>query len=354
MALIVAESWDGLPEHYHYYDSPRDVQEEFCRVMEWGEAEAFFQNPEVKGYLEDFGVHYKGNYTLESKDWDEEKFMTFLNYPLQLACLALYEMRANIVVGKWCDYDLAKWLLPVLKKRDIYVRGDYGDCVCYADVAEKGVEVRIAGRSSKEMSGKEFRWFLTDLERRVHYLSRELDAEVFPEDYREKYLFEPTQTTLADYLRDCGAPDEDVARAPDVRVLVNGKNNFTNTFRKYPIYGLFYMEGEWRYANWMSVKYPTLAELLEDAVFCDEVMDMNGDILRQGRTDVSAAEKVFALVLDCDEICDARRYWETVAFVAKYDRADGVLEICDINRGVLEFHELLQQSGDLNRKTKEE
>ena len=45
MALIVTESLDGLPEHYHCYGSSRDVQEELCRVMEWEEDEAFFQNP---------------------------------------------------------------------------------------------------------------------------------------------------------------------------------------------------------------------------------------------------------------------------------------------------------------------
>lgn len=63
---------------------------------------------------------------------------------------------------------------------------------------------------------------------------------------------------------------------------------------------------------------------------------------------MSAAEKVFAIVLNCDEICDVRKYWERVAFVAKYDKADGVLEICDVSRGVQEFHELLQQSEDLD------
>ena len=351
MALIVIGSnRSDWPERSRYYADEGEVQRKFCDLMEY-EGDAIFQDPEVKEYLENFGVRYKGHYTLESEDWHGEMFMTYLNYPLQLACLALYDKRLNVIIsGQRFAYDI-EWLLPVLKKRDLYlVSEDYEEWTCYDDAARSGVEVRIAGRSSAEMSEREFTLFLMDLDLRTHHLSKEVDAKVFPEDFREKYLFEPTQVTLADYLRGYGEGEteedavRDVAHAPDIRVLVNGKNNFDGLYRKYPIHILFYMEGKWRYAEELSVKNPTLGELLENAVFCDEVMNSRGD----GWISVSAAEKVFALVLDCDERCDVRKYWETVAFVAKYDKAGGVLEICDINRGVLEFHELLQQSEDLD------
>lgn len=357
MALIVKETMreimeeikkeTGNDQHYRYFGSRQDVQEQFCQIMEWGDAEDFFQHPEIKAYLESCGIRYRGHYTLESDDvqWGGERFVTFLNYPLQLACLALYNREIPVIVkaGRGI-YDPA-YLIPVCKKRDVYLLADRFNDFFYEE-RKGGVEVRAAGRSSAELSDEEFTSFLVDQNRRWQYLTREVDAEVFPEDYREKYLFEPTQATLADYLRRYGEAEEDAARAPDIRVLVNGKNNFDGTWRKYPIHALFWIEGKWRYAASLSVKNPTLGELLEDAVFCDAVWDLNGD--GKERTDVSAAEKVFALVLDCDETCDVRKYWEQAAFVAKYDKAGGVLEICDLAESVLEFHELLQQSGDLN------
>ncbi len=347
MTEIKKETGEDTPVRYRYFGSRQDVQEQFCQIMEWDHAEDFFQDPEIKAYLESHGIRYRGNYMLESDDWEwgGEKFVTFLNYPLQLACLALYDRELPVIVkaGRGC-YD-PTYLISVLKKRDVYLLAEScGDC--FYEERKGGVEVRVAGRSSAEMSDLEFSSFLLAWNRRWKYLTREVDAEVFPEDYRENYLFAPTQAALADYLRGYGEAEEDAACAPDIRVLVNGKNNFDGTWRKYPIHALFLIEGKWRYAASLSVKNPTLGELLEDAVFCDEVMDMNGD--GRGQTDVSAAEKVFALILDCDEICDVRKYWERVACVVKYDKAGGVLEICDIAGGVLEFHELLQQSGDLN------
>ena len=65
--------------------------------------------------------------------------------------------------------------------------------------------------------------------------------------------------------------------------------------------------------------------------------------------DVSKAGKLLVLVLNCDENCgfNAKKYWEHAAFVAKYDKQASIIEICDIPKGILEFHELLQTSTDL-------
>lgn len=35
-------------------------------------------------------------------------------------------------------------------------------------------------------------------------------------------------------------------------------------------------------------------------------------------------------------------YWKYVAFVAKYDLEENVMEICDKNKGIYDFHNILQ------------
>lgn len=41
-------------------------------------------------------------------------------------------------------------------------------------------------------------------------------------------------------------------------------------------------------------------------------------------------------------------HWEHICFLAKYDRETNILEICEQNKAVIEFHELLQASKDLS------
>lgn len=47
-------------------------------------------------------------------------------------------------------------------------------------------------------------------------------------------------------------------------------------------------------------------------------------------------------------ICNARKYWEHVSFVGKYDKENKRIIILDQNQGILEFHNILQNSMDLS------
>ena len=82
---------------------------------------------------------------------------------------------------------------------------------------------------------------------------------------------------------------------------------------------------------------------MREVLFAVEPFDSG----RQCRIDVSDATKIFCMVLDYG-VSDVRRYWEHICFIAKYDIPEKLVEICDINSGVREFHRLLQQSSDLH------
>ena len=107
--------------------------------------------------------------------------------------------------------------------------------------------------------------------------------------------------------------------------------------------GCFLYRGEWKYRFGLSDKNPNFVELMENAVLCPEFFDSDS----KGWVPVSGAEKIFALVLDGNEGCDARRYWEHICFFAKYDKKLNQLEICDWVSALLEFHELLQGADSL-------
>ena len=125
-------------------------------------------------------------------------------------------------------------------------------------------------------------------------------------------------------------------------VMINGKSEFTGCFRKYPIHYLFYLEGEWRYVSDLSCKNPSFADVISEAALEPNPFDYK----KQCTVDVTKATKIFSLILNCNEVCDVSRYWEHVCFLVKYDRETNVLEICDKNSALIEFHELLQASKD--------
>ena len=77
----------------------------------------------------------------------------------------------------------------------------------------------------------------------------------------------------------------------------------------------------------------------------DGVKDLDW-VFTDGSFDTSVVEKVFALVLNTDEICDAMEYWKYIAFYMKYDRHSNVVEICEKNSAMIEFHRALQESVD--------
>lgn len=383
MALIMYEDYDEIAhvKNKIFFSTREGVQHEYCKVLE-NELSIgtplLFENPDVKEYLANYNISYKGNYILHSDDWGAlssdrcDQFVTFIYYSLQLSCLALYFKKCNIVIENANLVEL-KYLLPVLKKKDIYLNlkvNSYTKVYFCIEVVRKGVELRIAGKSSNEMSIKELERFLLHLfddSTEPTELTRELDAKVFNKEYLD--LFEPSSMLLADYAELLGGENirdyqylidqedyqyltdqedyqyliETSERFKETRVDINGRNNFTGCYRRYPIHFLFHIDGEWKYIHNNSCKNPSCISLLSEAVLEPEPFDFN----KQCHVDVSGADKVFVLVLDCDETCDVSKYWEHVCFLAKYDKESNVLEICDKDWGLLEFHELLQQSTDL-------
>lgn len=363
MALIIIDDNNELNEKaingkLKIFDSQRSIQEAYCDVIERELlfAHPFFDNPDVKEYLNEYDITYTGRYTL-LHNWDgteepEERFVTWLNYPLQLACLALYyaDDFDILITDSYLCCD--KHLVPVLEKRDIYVymnEGDYIDLVKFLELFKEGAEIRIEGKSSKNMTYKEFFEFLLDTEAEYKYLSRELDAKYFRNCKLKSFI--PEVLSLYDYIKKyndgrTGQFEQEMECLPDlsqVMVHSNGPIKSFEHFRRYPIHYLFHMKDGWKYISSNSVKYPTLTELLMEAVL--EPGLYNSTI--KNTLNKSPADKILVLVLDCDEVCDARRYWDFINFIAKYDVKSKCLEICDADQAIYEFHECLSESTDL-------
>lgn len=358
MALIIIDNSKKLNGRVKVFDSATAIQEEYCHAieMELVNGNVFFDNSNVKEYLNEFDITYTGRYTLLHK-WDgmkeaTERFVTWLNYPLQLACLALYYSYDILLTSSQfcCD----EHLLPVLKKRDIYVclDEDYDvDLWKFTKLVDNGVEIRIEGKSSNNMSYEEFCNLLFELEKEYQYLSREVDAKYFGNCKIAFSAFKPEVMSLYEYIKKyddehIDKPEWHMKHVPDlnqVMVRVNGSIKSFNLFRRYPIHYLFHMKDEWKYISNNSVKNPTLLELLMDAVLAPKPFDYN----LQKEVDISSADKIFVLVLNCNEICNARRYWDFINFIAKYDMKSKCLEICNANETIYEFHKCLSESTDL-------
>ena len=89
------------------------------------------------------------------------------------------------------------------------------------------------------------------------------------------------------------------------------------------------MNDEWIFSKDLSCKNPCGIEVLYDAAV---------------GTDLTGVTRMITLVMNCDECWQPREYWKRVAFVTDYYVADGCLEICNKNDGILKFHKILQQS----------
>lgn len=340
-----------------YYSSGEQIQKEYCSCIE-NEINfdiPFFENADVKQYLKDNGVEYVGNYLLKSKDWNPQKqFVTWLNYTLQMSCVMLNHQQLVHVIDNQFLFD-SEYLLPVLKKMDIYLIVDLyegffsGD---FAYIADNEIEIVINGKTLKNMTGDEISSYFFGIYTSTGYLNREIDAKYFPKNFGESKTCKSKKVKYSDYLlanESCELYKEEIANiikenpefGKGIYVKVSGENRFTGCFRRYPIHYLYEIGGKWKYFSENSFKYPSLLELFDKIFFENE--KSNG----KNQVDVSAAERLIVLVLNCDEICDVREYWKHVAFVAKFDKDTGIIEICDMEKGILEFHELLQKSEDL-------
>ncbi len=152
------------------------------------------------------------------------------------------------------------------------------------------------------------------------YITREADAKVFDENIIKKFTpFTPR------------------------RMLENTEPVLSDCHRRPPIYLLWLIDGEWYFLHQNSFNYPTYLGLVFQAAFSPGEFSPWFD----KSFDVASVEKVFALVLDVDEICDASEYWEYIGFYLKYDRRKNEIEICEKNSAMIEFHNLLQESKDL-------
>ena len=360
MALFIFDKTSNCMDTIHskidwntvrYFSSYAQIQKEYCTCIEVevDDEIPFFENPDVKKYLNDNGVEYLGNYLLYSEKWCPSKqFVTHLHYILQMSCIMLYAPENIYVIEKQSLVEY-KYLLPVLKKMDVYlILDDFMDMTSFIEMADGGIELVINGKSTKDMEKRELLSYLIKLEYENSNLNREVDAKYFPADFERTEIFKPYQTSYKEYI--IANERENLDRntnwdlPSDITVIVNGKNEFSGIFRRYPVHYLYEIDGEWKYIHNNSIKYPSLMELFDEIFFSSERFDFD----YQKFIEVSKSKKVFVMVLDCNEVCNVKEYWKYVAFVAKYDKELKVIEICDQAKGILEFHKLLQKSTDLH------
>ncbi|MBO5371527.1 MAG: hypothetical protein J6A75_02290 [Lachnospiraceae bacterium] len=174
MPLIIIKDRKELPQDkisdfLIFNDSGKEIQYEYCFAIEFENQDKrpFLTNPDIKEYLEKIGIHYKGNYIFEGDDWGNsywgrEQFVTAINHTIQFGCLALHNRHKEILM-KGMYYFEARYMIPVLEKRDIYLllqSKDYHRVGELEDVLESGIEVRIAGKSSKYFEENMFLDFL--------------------------------------------------------------------------------------------------------------------------------------------------------------------------------------------------
>lgn len=356
------------------FDSYENIQRQFCSRIELEVAgmTKFLDTPAVKDYLNRYGVVYKGGYIIESDKWDpKEQFVTYLHYVLQMSCLLLsiHSRSSKEIVGVLHTPGLfeLKYILPVLEKMDIYVKVSFRNYNFWLiEVAKAGIEIFIEDVSVKDMDSRMLSGYLIDRKCEKTYLDRSTDAEYFMEDYADR-IFTPYEMTYEEYIRKCmrnyimksndvwidmekwtkdfeGSFKENTGMSPsDIWVIVNGRNDFDGSYRRYPIHYLYEMENGLKYIRENSVKNPDLDIIFYYAFFDDRRFAHE----KQQWISTRDAKRVMILVLDCDEVCDVTEYWERVAFVAKYDKSTQIIEICDKEKGIYEFHKLLQNSIDL-------
>ena len=190
MSLFVCKEKDaglsdimfGKEKRVLYFSSYQDIQNEFCTSLEMNvyhqdEEALFFDFPSVKEFLNDNGIEYKGGYLLECDEWiPKVQFVTHLHYILQMSCILLYSYDAYVaynhdynknytVVGVLLEPGLfeLKYILPVLKKMDIYVVvncGLSGTDFWLMDAVEAGIEVFVYGVSVSGKNRKELMDYL--------------------------------------------------------------------------------------------------------------------------------------------------------------------------------------------------
>lgn len=189
MALIVInkDEWENIVRKnviVRNFDDEKGVQHEFCKLLEIAkhrDERTIFEEPDVKNYLKEMGITYKGNYLVHSDDWGRpgghpsDEFVTYITYSVQLTCIVLHYKandRMNIPITIRFPYLLdKKHSRYMLSKYDIYLVVDtLMDMTCsfgiLYEMNEAGIEIKIDGKSSHDMSPDEFEVLLEDIYKR--------------------------------------------------------------------------------------------------------------------------------------------------------------------------------------------
>lgn len=269
----------------------------------------------------------------------------------------------------------AEYLKPVLEKKDIYWKVDQSDYGIIESFVEAGIDVVLDGES---ITGKFDKMLKDDTMAYIDiedvcfpkYITRELDARVFDES-KVRETFQPKSKDFLKWIEEnakYAALEEITEWYPAVKNILyveNDNPDFWDCCRRPPIYLLWKIAGKWYFRRTLPPNNPSYICMLLHTAFSPEELAydikkgyMNWElteaakqelkgVMRDGIFHAEAVEEVFALVLNADETCDAMHYWKQIAFYLKYDRAKGVIEICEKNTAMLEFHRTLQQSIDL-------
>lgn len=358
-----------------------EIQNEFCSRIEFEQSHScrkmkkndteetpgylFLESREIQDYLALYGIKYVGNFLFEStwnSKWDElteektekmksREFVTWLSYPLQLACLTLRAGKP-IYVEKSAVYKLdVKYLKPVVEKKDLFCKITRCNIEVIEDFVMAGCDVILDHESITEQfkNCKRKLWFYLEDDLFPKYITRELDARVLDENIIKKFTpFTPRRILLSELEKEYLESDHHrlLKEHPELAKAVyieNAEPVFSECNRRPPIYLLWMIDDAWYFLHENSFIYPTYLDLVLQAALSPEELSPTFD----KPFDVASVEKVFALVLDVDEICDASEYWESIGFYLKYDRRENVIEICEKNSAIIEFHNLLQESTNL-------
>ena len=219
MSLICVRDFGYAYEKYDMkyvigLDSAWNIQYEYCNLIESEKDDpdnySFFENEEIIDYLKSFGVEYMGNYVLRSDDWGamgsphSEQFVTYLNYSLQLGCIALAQKNPIFINrGARIAVDI-NHIKPVLEKRDIYMEIDHYDWYMVLEYIREGCDVVVNGINVSERSIKDKDFNIIDFMEKEYppYIRIDVDAEVFDESKVSKDIHIPRTITLKELARE--------------------------------------------------------------------------------------------------------------------------------------------------------
>lgn len=340
----VTQTWNPLI----YFESVDQIQSEFCRLLEMASEKgvpSFLETPVVRDYLKQFGVRYLGDYKFRfqkrdvgkagrksefslgmadrvksnkfqledgpnGKNKSKERYVTCLNYPLQLACLALYYQEvlpeSRIVLTDRCgrsDESAMRdryigafdpvFSAPMLMKRDVYLYmtkfyrpGFWLNNLL--DLMDNGCEIVLEGVSSKRFDDdrEQYEDFIFNVEYAYTQFSKELDKEYYPQIPVSHKI--PFETSLREYVFPRGEDGEPLYDTMDeeafegvlrvhpeyarTKVVVNGDNtrdarvNYSSDEKYVTVIRLSRENGKWKYYETNAIKYPTAFEILLWAV----------------------------------------------------------------------------------------